>query len=58
MNYKSCPHCGCTDFCVEWRKDKGDEYDAVECNNCHATAPAEWWNVRWEEFADAKAARD
>lgn len=41
-----CPFCGATDLSSNFWSLNGGEVDAVECNRCHAGAPAESWVKR------------
>jgi len=49
-----CPLCKSTDLSKSlWSLDDG-EVDAVECNNCHAGAPAESWIKRSQLTGNSK----
>lgn len=50
---KPCPFCGSTNQRKDsWLlcNDRGEhEVDIIECLNCDAAAPCEWWNHRVTE---------
>jgi len=43
---KRCPFCGARELRIAWWSDDDGEYDAIECLDCKAAAPASVWNRR------------
>lgn len=44
--YKPCPFCGRHKHSIVFWSDDDGEFEAVECNHCKASAPADVWNHR------------